>query len=462
MLRDRQNVWRRLNLLGDLILTHTALLAMILIFSPEHGAYATGLLFIITSMVWVVFLYGPSGSYFYRLKSMPRVFKELYWSLAKAFAVFIAAVFFFGIDMPSHVVAAFFAADAVLLTVSRLTLVMVLNIYRIRGRSNRNVIIIGSGPKAKRIADRILENKNWGIRILGFLDYHRSGLWRYRDIPLMGHPDGLADVILGRQVDYLVVAVDEADLNLTGHAFAVAEEMGITVCLLSDVYFHPISKATSTTFLDFPAVVYSSAPDDRIHLSMKKVIDWFGAMAGVALSLPLAITAAAAIKLEDGGPVFFRQTRSGRNGKPFTMLKFRTMVPKADQLKESLTGKNEMSGPVFKIRNDPRVTKVGAFLRKTSIDELPQLINVLKGDMSLVGPRPPLPDEVAQYDRWQRRKLSVKPGLTCLWQVNGRNQIDFEDWMKLDLEYIDNWSLWLDTKILMKTVPAVFKREGAS
>jgi len=263
-------------------------------------------------------------------------------------------------------------------------------------------------------------------------------------------------------VDYLVVAVDEADLNLTGHAFAVAEEMGITVCLLSDVYFHPISKATSTTFLDFPAVVYSSAPDDRIHLSMKKVIDWFGAMAGVALSLPLAITAAAAIKLEDGGPVFFRQTRSGRNGKPFTMLKFRTMVPKADQLKESLTGKNEMSGPVFKIRNDPRVTKVGAFLRKTSIDELPQLINVLKGDMSLVGPRPPLPDEVARYDRWQRRKLSVKPGLTCLWQINGRNKIDFEDWMKLDLEYIDNWSLWLDTKILMKTVPAVFKREGAS
>ena len=462
MLRDRQNVWRRLNLLGDLILTHTALLGMILVFSPEQGAYDAELLFIIASIVWVVFLYGPSGSYFYRLKPLPRVFKELYWSLAKAFAVFIAAVFFLGIDMPSHVVAAFFAADVVLLTVSRLTLVMTLNIYRLRGRSNRNVIIIGSGPKAKRIADRILENKNWGIRILGFLDYHRSELWRYRDIPLMGHPDSLADVILGRQVDYLVVAVDEADLNLTGHAFAVAEEMGITVCLLSDVYFHPISKATSTTFLDFPAVVYSSAPDDRAHLSMKKVIDWFGAMAGVALSLPFAIAAAAAIKLEDGGPVFFRQTRSGRNGKPFTMLKFRTMVPHADKLKESLNGKNEMSGPVFKIKNDPRVTKVGALLRKTSIDELPQLINVLKGDMSLVGPRPPLPDEVAKYDRWQRRKLSVKPGLTCLWQVNGRNRIDFEDWMKLDLEYIDNWSLWLDTKILMKTVPAVFKREGAS
>jgi len=178
MLRDRQNVWRRLNLLGDLILTHTALLGMILVFSPEQGAYDAELLFIIASIVWVVFLYGPSGSYFYRLKPLPRVFKELYWSLAKAFAVFIAAVFFLGIDMPSHVVAAFFAADVVLLTVSRLTLVMTLNIYRLRGRSNRNVIIIGSGPKAKRIADRILENKNWGIRILGFLDYHRSELWR--------------------------------------------------------------------------------------------------------------------------------------------------------------------------------------------------------------------------------------------------------------------------------------------
>jgi exopolysaccharide biosynthesis polyprenyl glycosylphosphotransferase len=260
----------------------------------------------------------------------------------------------------------------------------------------------------------------------------------------------------------VIIAVENSDLPLTGHAFAVAEEMGVTVCLMSDLYFHPISRCSSTSFMDFPAVVYSSVSDDRIQLALKKAIDWTGALIGLILSLPIALSAAVAIKLEDGGPIFFKQTRAGRNGRPFTMLKFRTMIANAEELKSRLMDKNEMSGPVFKMKNDPRITRIGSILRKTSIDELPQFLNVLKGDMSLVGPRPPLPKEVVQYDRWQRRKLAVKPGLTCLWQVNGRNNVDFEDWMKLDLEYIDNWSLWLDTKILVKTVPAVFRREGAA
>ena len=167
------------------------------------------------------------------------------------------------------------------------------------------------------------------------------------------------------------------------------------------------------------------------------------------------------IKLTSKGPVFFKQERCGLNGRKFTMFKFRTMVEDADQMKDLLAEKNEMDGPVFKITNDPRLTKVGKFLRKFSLDELPQLFNVLRGDMSLVGPRPPLPKEVSQYDPWQRRKLSMKPGLTCLWQINGRNNINFERWMKMDLEYIDNWSLWLDTKILLKTVPAVILGTGA-
>ncbi|MCK4460303.1 MAG: sugar transferase, partial [candidate division Zixibacteria bacterium] len=165
--------------------------------------------------------------------------------------------------------------------------------------------------------------------------------------------------------------------------------------------------------------------------------------------------------LESRGPVFFKQVRSGLNGKTFKLYKFRTMCADAEHKKDALTNRNEMTGPVFKIADDPRVTRIGRFLRKYSIDEVPQFINVLRGDMSLVGPRPPLPKEVSEYDPWQHRKLSVKPGVTCLWQVNGRNEIDFDDWMRLDLEYIDNWSLWLDAKILARTIPAVIKGSGS-
>jgi lipopolysaccharide/colanic/teichoic acid biosynthesis glycosyltransferase len=166
------------------------------------------------------------------------------------------------------------------------------------------------------------------------------------------------------------------------------------------------------------------------------------------------------IKLESKGPVLFKQVRAGENGKNFHLYKFRTMCIDAEDKKAALSTRNEMSGPVFKIREDPRVTTIGRLLRKFSIDELPQFVNVLKGEMSLVGPRPPLPSEVSGYQPWQHRKLSVKPGVTCLWQINGRNQVDFDEWMRLDLEYIDNWSLALDTKILLKTLPAVLKGTG--
>lgn len=462
MLRDRQTFWRRLNLLGDLLLTYAALVGTILIYGIHLSSHTIALLFILTMSVWAVFLYGPTGSYFYRMKPPGRILRELYWALAKSFLAFTAVLFFLQIPFSSQPALTFFAANAVLLTAFRFSLVAILNYYRTRGRSNRNVIIIGTGAKARQVADRICDNKSWGVHILGFLDYHRSGLWRYRDIPLLGHPDGVSELISKNQVDFIIIAVENGDLPMTRHAFAVGEEMGVTVCFLSDFYIHPISKAQSTDFMDFPAVVYSSEPDDRFQLTVKNCMDRIGGLIGLILAMPIGILAAAAIKSEDGGPIFFRQVRAGKNGKPFTIYKFRTMVINAEKLRKKLLSKNEMSGPVFKIKKDPRITKIGAWLRKTSIDELPQLINILRGEMSLVGPRPPLPAEVARYNRWQRRKLSVKPGLTCLWQINGRNHVDFDDWMKLDIEYIDNWSIWLDTKILVKTVPAVMKGSGAS
>ena len=194
---------------------------------------------------------------------------------------------------------------------------------------------------------------------------------------------------------------------------------------------------------------------------IKRVIDVVCSFVGVLVLSPLFVVIAIIIKFTSKGPVFFSQKRVGRDGKEFKMYKFRSMVVNAEELKEKLASQNEMSGPMFKMKDDPRVTKVGKFIRKTSIDELPQLLNVLKGDMSLVGPRPSLPKEVAQFEDWMYRRLEVKPGLTCYWQVSGRNNIDFEDWMKLDIKYVDERSTWIDIKLIFKTVFVLFGDKNA-
>ena len=200
----------------------------------------------------------------------------------------------------------------------------------------------------------------------------------------------------------------------------------------------------------------------RIYEISKRAIDIIGAGSGLLLLSPVIAIVACAVKFTSKGPIFFSQKRVGKNGKIFEMYKFRTMVVNAEELKEKLAHKNEMSGPMFKMKDDPRVTKVGKFIRKTSLDELPQLWNVLKGDMSLVGPRPSLPKEVKQFEKWMFKRLTVKPGLTCYWQVSGRNNIDFEDWMKLDISYVEDRNLWIDIKLIFKTVFVLFGDKNAS
>jgi exopolysaccharide biosynthesis polyprenyl glycosylphosphotransferase len=215
-------------------------------------------------------------------------------------------------------------------------------------------------------------------------------------------------------------------------------------------------------FDGFPLLSFSTTPTNEALLFVRRILDVI--LAGFILVIfgPLVmLPAAILIKLTSSGPVLFKQTRCGLNGRQFVMYKFRSMVSNAEQLRVELEGLNEMDGPVFKSSRDPRITTVGKIIRRRSIDELPQIFNVLRGDMSLVGPRPPLPAEVARYERWQRRRLSMKPGMTCLWQISGRNEVSFDDWMKLDLTYIDNWSLLLDLKILLKTVPVVLLGRGA-
>jgi exopolysaccharide biosynthesis polyprenyl glycosylphosphotransferase len=199
-----------------------------------------------------------------------------------------------------------------------------------------------------------------------------------------------------------------------------------------------------------------------VQLAIKRLFDVAASSAALAALAPLMLSVAVVIKLSSRGPVLFKQQRVGRHGRPFHMLKFRSMVVNAEELKAKLMALNEQAGPVFKMKRDPRITPIGRFIRKFSIDELPQLINVLRGEMSLVGPRPPVPSEVARYEAWQRRRLSVRPGLTCVWQVSGRNEISFEEWMYLDMQYIDHWSLAQDFELILRTVPVVLTGRGAS
>lgn len=332
-------------------------------------------------------------------------------------------------------------------------------ITRFWSEQNRQVLIIGTGPQALKAADRIIDSEK-KFRLMGFVDARRQGLWRYRDIPLIGNYSDIEKIIASNQIDCIASAVEPVDLLSTHTVFAAAEKMGVAVFQITQIYQPTVFRAHSKTFAGFPSIEFSSVPNNRLSIHLKKLMDKTGALVGLIMSAPLLALVSLLIKLDSPGPVLFKQMRTGINGHSFELWKFRTMTVNAEERKRELENLNEMSGPVFKIAKDPRVTKLGRFLRKYSIDELPQLFNVLRGEMSLVGPRPPLPSEVAKFDPWHYRKLSVKPGLTCLWQTNGRNNIDFEEWMKLDLKYIDNWSLWEDAKIIARTIPTVLKGSG--
>ncbi len=232
---------------------------------------------------------------------------------------------------------------------------------------------------------------------------------------------------------------------------------------MADFFRTQISRTSLDEFYGRPVLVFRATPEFSWQSVVKQVLDFAGAAVLLLVLSPLLLAVAALIKLTSPGPVFFRQQRAGLNGHPFMMYKFRSMVTNAEQLKHELEALNEMTGPVFKVTNDPRITPLGRFIRRFSIDELPQLLNVLCGEMSLVGPRPLPVDEVQRFDDVaHRRRLSVRPGLTCLWQISGRNEVtDFAEWVRLDLEYIDNWSLWLDLKILLRTIPVVLMAKGA-
>jgi exopolysaccharide biosynthesis polyprenyl glycosylphosphotransferase len=308
----------------------------------------------------------------------------------------------------------------------------------------RHVAVVGTGDAAQDFARKIEEHRVWGLQLVG--------IFEQKDV---------RDLLERGGVDELIVVSENEPLSDFTDTFLLCEELGVTARVVLNFFPHSFARTELERFGEFPLLSFSTTPTNEALLFVRRLMDLAIVLAaGIPILLVVAISSIA-IRLTSPGPVFFKQQRCGLNGRIFTMYKLRSMVDNADQARFELEALNEMDGPVFKSSRDPRRTSVGRFLRKFSIDEFPQFYNVLRGDMSLVGPRPPLPQEVARYERWQRRRLSMKPGITCLWQISGRNEISFQDWMKLDLTYIDNWSLLLDLKILLKTVPVVLLGKGA-
>ena len=315
----------------------------------------------------------------------------------------------------------------------------------------RRVVLVGLAEDTAQI-ERDLEAKAKGsVEILARLDLNQTSWER------------LVELLHERSANGVILSARHTYFEQVEKVIELCELEGVEVWLLADFFKTRISQTSVDDFLGRPTVVFRSAPEASWQGMAKQLLDFVGALVLLLLLSPLLLLAALAVKLTSPGPVFFRQQRSGLNGRPFTMLKFRTMVTDAEQLKAELASFNEMDGPVFKVTSDPRVTALGRVLRKWSVDELPQLWNVLRFEMSLVGPRPLPVDEIRRiHDPAHRRRLSVKPGLTCLWQISGRNDVaSFKEWVRLDLEYIDNWSLWLDLKILWWTVPVVIVGTGA-
>jgi exopolysaccharide biosynthesis polyprenyl glycosylphosphotransferase len=385
-----------------------------------------------------------------------------------AAVVFLPSLLFRSAPAENLVIgAAFFAAVCSVAVTSRLALRWFLGVIRRRGRNLRHLLIVGTNRRALAFARRLEDTPELGYRILGFLDsreWDASGGFERSGHPLVGGVGDLPAILRRQVVDEVLVFLPlKSFYELGARIVRQCEEQGIRVTLPSSMFELTTAQATAQELEADPVVTIATRTITGGGAFFKRVIDVVSAAVLLVALAPLLLGVALVIKLTSPGPVLFSQERVGLNKRRFRMLKFRTMVADAERRMREVEHLNEASGPVFKIRNDPRVTRVGAVLRKTSIDELPQLLNVLTGDLSLVGPRP-LP--VRDYEGFDkdphRRRFSVRPGITCLWQIGGRSDVSFERWMELDMEYIDNWSLWLDLKILFKTIPVVLRGTGAA
>jgi len=389
-------------------------------------------------------------------------------SLASVFLLVCSFMLHFQMVTPRFV-AIFWGFSTFVAVFTRITVRTWQRRLRSHGRDSRNMLIVGSNKRAIEFAKMIQSKPELGYRIIGFADTEWAGTVELRSNgwSLVCDQDDLRTFLRRSVVDEVVLAVPLRSFHdLASDVAAMCEEQGILLRILSDLFNLKNARPMADDFENATMITQAGGVTEGWPTVIKRGLDVVLSVILLAAIAPVLWVCAILIKLTSPGPVFFVQKRIGLNKRVFSIYKFRTMVAHAEQKLHEIEHLNEVSGPVFKIKNDPRLTPIGKFLRKTSIDELPQLFNVLAGDMSLVGPRPL---QLRDYELltetgedWQRCRFSVRPGITCLWQVNGRSSLPFHQWMELDLEYVRNWSLWLDLQILARTIPAVLRGSGAA
>ena len=347
---------------------------------------------------------------------------------------------------------------------TRMLLRLNLRRLRKRGHNVKSLLIVGGGARSRRFASHIQKRQDLGYKLVGYVDSDMAFASEAIGAPWLGKVEDLPTILANEVIDEAAIALPiKSYYSQTEFAVAILEEQGITTHLLSDLFPRKLARSHTGELDGLPIVSLHSVPPFSWRTEAKRLFDVVVGTFLLVVFAPLFAIVAVAIKIDSPGSIFFIQERFGLNKRRFRMIKFRTMRADAEARMEEIEHLNEKSGPIFKIRNDPRITRVGRWLRRTSIDELPQLINVLLGEMSIVGPRPlSVRDALRMEVAWQKRRFSVKPGLTCLWQVSGRSNLSFEQWMQLDLDYIDHWSLKLDASILLRTIPAIMTARGAS
>lgn len=421
-------------------------------------------LFLVLLPIWILLLYLLKVAEIPRTKRYRVLFFEYLQSAIVLFFIYTLVYFAFDLNpIPRLFIVEVILLGFFFLFSARLLEYKVFKIYRSQGGNTMNIVLIADDTSEQFIR-KLIEHKEWGYKIFAIFTESESLREKYEKTIIMlpgKFMKVLNDLMDGDLIDEVLYLKNKVVPSEIRQIISSCEEVGVTFKLRIREPMIKLTNAFKSEIADETFLTFTNIPHNPYQLAIKKVMDVVVSLVVIILFSPVFIILALLIKITSKGPVIFKQARVGLRGRPFDLYKFRTMVVNAEEMKKELDTKNEVDGPVFKIKDDPRVTFVGRFLRRSGLDELPQLFNVLKGEMSLIGPRPPLQSETMQYKRWQLRRLSVKPGLSCFWQIKPeRNSIRFDKWMELDLAYIDNWSIRLDLMILIKTVGTVFKRTG--
>jgi len=418
-------------------------------------------IYLLIIVIWYILIKELNLGKMLRVKTYSELFAEYFALVVISSGLLYLGSLFLIESGPLLILALFACLNLIMLFGFRMLSYSVFKKLRGKGYNTRNVLIVADDESYLHFIDRMLFIRDWGYNVWAIMSDGKGIKNKYEShVRVLHEHFQLAEIIDANVVDEVIYCKGKFDNEEVRALIYACSEVGVTFRVYSELLSVVSQRSHLTYFKELPFLTFANNTRNYFALKVKEILDFLFSFVIVIFISPVLLAIAAAIKIEDGGSIFFRQRRVGLNGRIFDCLKFRTMVENAEALRVKLENLNEQSGPVFKIKNDPRVTRVGQFLRKTSLDELPQFFNVLKGEMSIVGPRPPIPSEVQQYQRWQRRRLSMKPGITCIWQVSGRNNIPFEEWMRLDMLYIDTWSLKLDLILFLSTIKVVFTGEG--